>query len=88
MLKPAILALALTTPFAAGALAAEPPSSVEDCLMTAIELAETSETATLEDEARNKIENHLITLESHCEAKRFSEAATLIADIQTSLKGS
>ena len=88
MRKPAILAFALTILFAAGALAADPPSSVEDCLKTAIELAEASETLPPEDETRSRIERHLITLESHCEAKRFSEDANLITDIQTALEGS
>lgn len=88
MPKSVPLALALSAFFAAGALAAEPPASVEDCLKTAIGLAETAEGKTLGDDVRTKIENYLITLESHCEASRFSQAATLIADIETALSDS
>ncbi len=88
MLKRATLALALATALAASALATEPPASVEDCLLKAIGLAEASERKTLSDETRTKIEAYLITLEAHCEASRFPQAATLIADIETALAGS
>lgn len=88
MLKRTTIALALSTAGAASALAAEPPASVEDCLLKAIGLAEASEQKTLSDDARTKIEGYLITLEAHCEASRFPEAATLIADIETALSGS
>lgn len=84
MLKRLSAALALSA-LLAPAAAAEPPSSVEDCLKAAIALAETAEAKTLADEARTKVENYLITLESHCEASRFTEAAALIADIETEI---
>lgn len=88
MLKTAALTFALTMLFVAGANAAEPPASVEDCLKAAIGLAETAEGKTLADEARTKVESDLIALEGHCEANRFPEAGALIAEIESRLSGS
>ncbi len=70
----------VTAPTAApGATAA---SSPEDCLKAAFDIAQTAEDKKLADDQLSKIEDLLTKMESHCDAKQFSEAANVGSDLK------
>lgn len=74
---------ALTT-----AAAAEVPASQEDCLKGALALAEKAEgKADLSESAAARVEELLSTLEAHCDAGRFADAAAASGEIEAALAG-
>lgn len=81
-------ALALSL-LAGGALAqsADTPSSAEDCIKRASDLAQSAESKNLPDDKLDKIEELLTKMETHCDAKQFSEAMTVAKDIKTMIDG-
>jgi hypothetical protein len=57
-------------------------SSPEDCLKAAFDIAQTAEDKKLADDQLSKIEDLLTKMESHCDAKQFSEAASVGTDLK------
>ena len=57
-------------------------SSPEDCLKAAFDIAQTAEDKKLGDDQLSKIEDLLTKMESHCDAKQFTEAATVGSDLK------
>lgn len=80
MLKTMGLAVALAG--IAGIAAAQAPSTSDECLKSAFELAKTAEAKKLPDPQLDKIEELLTKMESHCDAKKFAEAMTIAQDIK------
>jgi hypothetical protein len=76
-----------TAPTATEAPAAVPGgasavSSPEDCLKAAFDIAQTAEDKKLADDQLSKIEDLLTKMESHCDAKQFTEAASVGSDLK------
>jgi hypothetical protein len=67
-------------PAASGAATAV--SSPEDCLKAAFDIAQTAEDKKLADDQLSKIEDLLTKMESHCDAKQFTEAANVGSDLK------
>ena len=57
-------------------------SSPEDCLKAAFDIAQTAEDRKLADDQLSKIEDLLTKMESHCDAKQFTEAANVGSDLK------
>jgi hypothetical protein len=57
-------------------------SSPEDCLKAAFDIAQTAEDKKLADDQLSKIEDLLTKMESHCDAKQFTEAASVGSDLK------
>jgi hypothetical protein len=70
---------AASAPAGAGATAV---SSPEDCLKAAFDIAQTAEDKKLADDQLSKIEDMLTKMESFCDAKQFSEAASVGTDLK------
>jgi hypothetical protein len=70
---------ATTSPADAGATVV---SSPEDCLKAAFDIAQTAEDKKLADDQLSKIEDLLTKMESHCDAKQFTEAANVGSDLK------
>lgn len=81
MLKTMTLAVAMAG-IASLAFAQAVPASSEDCLKQAFQLAQLAESKKLSDERLDKIEELLTKMESHCDAKKLSEASAIAADIK------
>jgi hypothetical protein len=76
-----------TTPAPSGTPSASAPSggtasSPEDCLKAAFDIAQTAEDKKLADDQLSKIEDLLTKMESHCDAKQFTEAASVGSDLK------
>jgi hypothetical protein len=67
------------TPAPAGVTAVNSP---EDCLKAAFDIAQTAEDKKLADDQLSKIEDLLTKMESHCDAKQFTEAANVGSDLK------
>lgn len=88
MLKPLAIALAAAAALATAASAAGTPTSQEDCVKGALALAEKAEGKTdLSETAAARVEELLATLEAHCDAGRFADAAAVSGDIEATLAG-
>jgi Spy/CpxP family protein refolding chaperone len=81
-LSSAAFAQTAPTPAPMEAPAATAVSSPEDCLKAAFDIAQTAEDKKLADDQLSKIEDLLTKLESHCDAKQFSEAASVGSDLK------
>ncbi len=64
----------------------DPATSAEACVKSAFELARLAEEKPLTDEEANKLEDLLTKMEAHCDAKQFSEAAAVGADIKSRIE--
>jgi hypothetical protein len=67
----------------AAAQQAQVPSSPDDCLKAAFDLAQAAEEKSLADDVLDKVEESLSRMEGHCDANQFSEAMAVAADIKT-----
>lgn len=87
MLRNLALALALAGATSVAFAQAPPttPASVDDCLKSAFGLAQSAEGKKLSDPELDKIEAMLTKMESHCDAKQFTEAMTIARDIKTAI---
>jgi hypothetical protein len=74
-------AFAQTAP-APAAPAETAATSAEDCLKAAFDIAQAAEDKQLPDTQLTKVEDMLTKMESHCDAKQFSEAATVGTDLR------
>jgi hypothetical protein len=66
----------------AGTAGTAAASSPEDCLKAAFDIAQTAEDKKLADDQLSKIEDLLTKMESHCDAKQFTEAASVGSDLK------
>jgi hypothetical protein len=82
---PAPEASGIAAPSAAPAPAAEfaPASNPDDCLKTASDLAVLAEEKKLAEDRLDKIEELLVRMETHCDARRFTEAVVVAKDIKS-----
>ena len=71
-------AIAATT-----AVAETPANSPEDCLKAAFDIAQAAEGRNLPNEQLDKVEEMLTKMESHCDAKQYTEAAGIATDLKT-----
>lgn len=79
-------AVALTAALALPASAA--PATQDECLKSTLALAEKAEAKSdLPDDAVTRVEDLLSKMEAHCDAGRFSEAATVSAELEQALAG-
>ncbi|MEQ1710220.1 MAG: hypothetical protein ABL908_02340 [Hyphomicrobium sp.] len=84
MLKTMTLAVALAG-LANVALAQAVPVNSDECLKQAFQLAQTAESKKLTEDKFDKIEELLTKMESHCDAKLFTEATTIATDIKAAI---
>ena len=76
--------------FLAGPAAAQQvqvPSSPDDCLKAAFDIAQAAEEKNLADDVLDKVEDSLSRMEGHCDANQFAEAMAVAADIKTLIDG-
>ncbi|HEX6610470.1 MAG TPA: hypothetical protein VF051_06800 [Hyphomicrobiaceae bacterium] len=71
----------------AGAQQAQVPSTPDDCLKAAFDLAQAAEEKSLAEDVLDKVEEALQRMEGHCDANQFSEAMAVATDIQTLIDG-
>ena len=82
MLRQLVLATALGFGTASLCLAQEPPKSADDCFKMSMDLFKTADAQKLPEDKRGKVEEMLEKMETHCDAKQFSEAATIAKDVK------
>lgn len=61
--------------------------SVEDCMRAASDLAEAAEAKSLDEDKLDSIEDLLIKMEAHCDAREFAEAVSVAREIQAFIDG-
>jgi Skp family chaperone for outer membrane proteins len=84
MMKTAIAAAVFVALVSGAAFAQEAPAkSPEDCLKAAFDIAQAAEGKNLANEQLDKVEEMLTKMESHCDAKQYSEAAAVATDLKT-----
>jgi hypothetical protein len=57
------------------------PTSIDDCLTRAFDIAEKAEAKKLRNDELDKIEDLLTKMEEHCDARHFHEAMLVHKDI-------
>ncbi len=80
-------ALALAIAHVQPSLAADVPADTDDCFKVALDLADSAEEKKLPDAERAKVDDMLSTMEGHCEASEFTQAATVSNDIEAAIAG-
>jgi hypothetical protein len=79
-----LIAVAAVAAFASSAALAETPANnPEDCLKVAFDIAQAAEGKNLPNEQLDKVEEMLTKMETHCDAKQFTEAAAVASDLKT-----
>ena len=63
-----------------------PVSNPDDCLKTASDLALDAEDKKIAEDKLDKIEELLVKMEAHCDARQFSEAIAVAKDIKTMIE--
>lgn len=73
----------------APATAAAPvaPGSLDDCIAAASSLGQMAESKTLAEDKLDKLDELFTKMETLCDAKNFTEAASVAKDIKTMLDG-
>lgn len=82
-----VAAIAILLAGPAAAQQAQVPSSPDDCLKSAFDLAQAAEEKSLADDVLDKVEELLTRMEGHCDANQFAEAMAVASDIKTMLDG-
>lgn len=82
-----VAAIAILLAGPAAAQQALVPSSPDDCLKSAFDLAQAAEEKSLADDVLDKVEELLTRMEGHCDANQFTEAMAVASDIKTMLDG-
>ena len=82
MIKSLVTATAFAV-LATSAVLAETPASAEDCLKAAFDIAQAAENKSLPNDQLDKVEEMLTKMESHCDARQFTEAAAVATDLKT-----
>ncbi len=65
---------------------ANAPANPEECLKTAFDIAQVAEGKKLPEEQLDKVEELLNRMESHCDAKQFTEAAAVATDLKSMIE--
>ena len=63
------------------------PGSLDDCIAAASSLGQIAENKTLAEDKLDKLDELFTKMETLCDAKNFTEAASVARDIQTMLDG-
>ena len=71
----------------AAAQQAQVPSTPDECLKAAFDLAQAAEEKSLADDVLDKVEESLSRMEGHCDANQFAEAMAVAADIKILIDG-
>jgi hypothetical protein len=87
MSKHLVLAVALGTGMSAAAFAQEAPKTSDDCFKSVIDLQKTAADKKLSDDKNAKIEDLLTKMEGHCEAQKFTDAASTATEIKAAIEG-
>lgn len=72
---------------ASAAAPAPTPTSLDECIAAASNLGQMAETKTLPEDKLDKLDELFTKMESLCDAKNFTEAASVAKDIRTMLDG-
>ena len=64
---------------------ADTPSTPDQCMKAAFDLAQTAEDKKLPNDKLDKIEELLTKMEDHCDAKQFTEAMAVAKDIESAI---
>lgn len=84
MMKSVVAAAAFACLASGVVLAQEAPAAnAEDCLKVAFDIAQAAEGKKLPNEQLDKVEEMLTKMETHCDAKQFTEAAAVATDLKT-----
>jgi len=62
--------------------AAALPQNPDECMKSAVELAEATEGRALAEDKLDKVDDLLLKMEQHCDAKQFGEAMAIARDIK------
>jgi len=89
MLKQMVLAAGFAALLSGSALAqqAAPPTTPDDCLKAAFDLAQAAEDKKLSEDKLDRIEEMLTKMETHCDANQFNEAMAVANDIKSVIDG-
>lgn len=82
-----VAAVAFLLAVPAAAQQVQVPSTPDDCLKAAFDLAQSAEEKSLADDVLDKVEDLLTRMEGHCDANQFAEAMVVAADIKTMIDG-
>lgn len=82
MIKRLILTAAVAAGITGAASAQGVATNPDECLNQAFELAQQAEKKNLDDAKLDKLEEMLTKMETHCDAKQFTEAAAVAKDIE------
>lgn len=82
-----VAAVAFLLAVPAAAQQVQVPSTPDDCLKAAFDLAQSAEEKSLADDVLDKVEDLLTRMEGHCDANQFAEAMAVAADIKTMIDG-
>ncbi len=82
MLKRLVLAAVIGLGTSSMAMADDAPTSTDDCFKMSMDLFKTADAKKLPDAERGKVEEMLEKMETHCDAKQFSEAAIVAKDVK------
>jgi hypothetical protein len=83
MMKSVIAAAAGIMLMGATVAGAETPAAnSDDCLKVAFDIAQAAESQNLSNEKLDKVEELLTKMETHCDAKQFTEAAAVATDLK------
>lgn len=84
MIKQFALAMGLAAVLSTAALA-ETPSSPDQCMKAAFDLAQSAENKKLPNDQLDKVEEMLTKMEDHCDAQQFNEAMAVAKDIEAEI---
>lgn len=63
------------------------PTSQDDCISAAQALYQAAEGRRLADAQRDRLEELLVRMETHCNARQFQEASAIASDIRIMIEG-
>lgn len=72
-----------SAPAAPGSEPAATPASPDECIKAAFDLAQAAEDKKLPDDKIEKVDELLTKMETHCDARQFTEAMAVGRDIRT-----
>ena len=84
------LAMAQTPPQSTPVVPGPPPISAQssdECLRRAMSLAEEAEDKQLAEDRLERIDDLLLKMETHCDARQFGDAAAVALDIRAAIDG-
>lgn len=61
-------------------------ASFDECVKSAMDLFQVSEQRRLTEERKDRLEELLVRMETHCEARQFQEASSVARDIRAMIE--